>query len=194
MRSTLLLTISLAVLSDAFPQTPPKEPSQGKAGASFLSGLSSLLPTTPPGADGPDLRGLVDFLRSASVPKLLGSFGITALDPLFKVPDIQTYGKEYLDFRNISNFPFIVKWQNPKPPTGCSPYEVLIGRFLIMVTPIIISTPDTANQLFSNFSSWNWRGWRIWIHCWRSPYKKGQRKPSRCKAVRSSGITYAVCT
>jgi hypothetical protein len=134
-----VLTVSFALFTNAFPQAPPMAPSQEKGapkggsgtGGAPKSGLGGIF-TTPPGADGPDMRGLADFLKTPSIPKLLGSFGIKGVEPLWNVPGIQEYAKSYLDFRNISNLPFVVAMPYGPSPTGCSPYEILIGRFLLM--------------------------------------------------------------
>jgi hypothetical protein len=129
------LAISFALLINALPQTSPKAPSQGKGGKSGTTPgaglLAGLIPRTPAGADGPDLRGFATFLKDASIPRLLGSLGITGLEPLWKVPEIQKYAPSYMDFRNRSTLPFVMAMPNGPAPTGCSPYEMLIGRFLL---------------------------------------------------------------
>ncbi len=112
MHPIAILTISFSVLGNALPQSSPKE---------------SSAPSTRPSADGPDLTGLASFLKNPSIPKLLSSFGITGVEPLWKVPNIQKYAPAYLDFRNISNVPFVVPMPYGPAPTGCSPYELIIG-------------------------------------------------------------------
>jgi hypothetical protein len=180
MHSITLLIISFAILSNAFPQVSPKAPSQRKGGKGGRpkggqpkGGLGGLLGGTPPGADGPDLRGLAQFLKTPSIPKLLASFGIKGLDPLWQVPGIQEYAPFYLDFRNISQLPFVVKMPMGPAPTGCSPYEMLIGRFRFIFRFNKHISFRHANQSIANFSSRNWRGWRLWIYCWRSSSEKG---------------------
>jgi len=132
MHSMAYLAISFALLINALPQTSPKAPSQGKGGKGGTTPgaglLAGLIPRTPAGADGPDLRGFATFLKDASIPRLLGSLGITGLEPLWKVPEIQKYAPSYMDFRNRSNLPFVMAMPNGPAPTGCSPYEMLIAR------------------------------------------------------------------
>jgi hypothetical protein len=137
MHSIVYLAISFALLSNALPQTSPKVLPQGKGGKSGSAPnggagiLGGLIPRTPAGADGPDLRGFATFLKDPSIPKLLGQIGITGLEPLWKIPEIQKYAPNYMDFRNKSNLPFVIAMPNGPAPTGCSPYEILIGRSLL---------------------------------------------------------------
>jgi hypothetical protein len=140
MYSIALLTLSFGALINAIPQAPAPEAAKGaapkggapkggaKGGLAGLAGLGSMF-STPAGADGPDMRGLADFLKNPSTGKTLGSLGIPGIDALWKVPDIQKYAPSYLDFRNMSQLPFIVMMPNGPAPTGCSPYEMLIGMF-----------------------------------------------------------------
>jgi len=169
MYSIALLTISFAILGNTLPQAPQNAPSQSNGGKGKGAPKGG---GARPRANGQDLSGLAEFLKDPSIPKMLGSFGITGLDALWKVPDIQKYAPKYLDFRNISNLPFVVAMPNGPAPTGCSPYEMLIGMFRIMFSFKHITFVH-SNQSITNFSSRNWRARRIWIYCWRPPSEKG---------------------
>jgi hypothetical protein len=149
MHPTVLLTVALAVLSNALPQAGPPSPGKGGVGAkgpppakggkggaggkvntsALMGGINNLLKGKQPGTDGPDLRGIAEFLKDPSIPTMLGG-ALSFLGPLFKIPDIQKFGASYLDFRNISQLPFVVKMPHgPVPPPGCSQYEMIIGKF-----------------------------------------------------------------
>ena len=134
MHSVTLLTVAFAALSNALPQTSTPPPAKGtpKGGSGGIGGLLSLVGfSTPPGADGPDLRPLAEFLKN---PNLGKSQALSFLDPLVKVPEIVKYAPAYLDWRNISQVPFIVAMPYGPKPTGCSPYEILIGMLPLLNT------------------------------------------------------------
>jgi len=134
MYSIALLTVSFAILSNASPQVP----SQGKGGKGIgapkgglpkggfpKGGLGGLFGGA---GKGQDLSGFAEALKNPSMPKMLGALGIPGLEDLWKVPDIQKYAPKYLDFRNISNVPFVAAMKMGPAPTGCSKYEILIAR------------------------------------------------------------------
>lgn len=153
MRAATLLTAAFAVFSDALPQfAPPKAPN---GTASLAGGFGSLVPLVSAtgglvglnsvqqaglisflnGAGTGDLRGLAEFLAYPEFPKsFMGGF-LSWLDPLFKVPEIQKYAPTYLDWRNVSTIPFIAPTALGPIPTGCSQYELLIGRYTYRSLP-----------------------------------------------------------
>jgi hypothetical protein len=50
------------------------------------------------------------------------------LSAIFFVPNIEKYVPTYLDWRNISAVPFIGPMAFGPAPSGCSRYEILIGK------------------------------------------------------------------
>jgi hypothetical protein len=155
MQVITLTTLAFAVLSNALPQTgPPAAPKTtaapiGGTLASLGSFASSLVPIVSAtgglvglnsiqqaglisflnGVKTGDLRGLAEFLQFPQFPKTFMGGLLVFLDPLFKIPEIQKYAPSYLDWRNVSTIPFLAATEYGPVPTGCSPYELIIGRF-----------------------------------------------------------------
>jgi hypothetical protein len=130
MHYTILLTIAFAAFSTALPQTPPATVPSAPNGVAPPKGAAS--PKAPSqgksgSGGGVDLRPLAELLKDPSYPKKLPSI-LQSLAPLWDVPDLPKFAPSYLDWRNSSNIPFVMVMPNGPAPTGCSPYELLIGE------------------------------------------------------------------
>jgi hypothetical protein len=89
-----------------------------------LGSLASLLPTPKPATDS-NGAAFAAWLRNASGPDL------RFLGDIFRVPNLEKYIDSYLDWRNVSQVPFIGPLKFGPAPTGCNKYEIIIGEIYL---------------------------------------------------------------